>query len=477
MTASNDRIGTLSADIRLSIVGRDAYTRGLSWLARRTGPLIWWIGVGMLMAYLGATVLMPKPDGRVVVGDATHHFVQLRSAVFDRDLDFRNEYVRLYGLTREEPGTDWIFTELTPTGHVRNYMPVGPAILWAPLYLLVAGLQTLLSLAGLVPRPDGFDRVLQAVPGATGVMAATAAAWLAWRLAVRWASPIGASIGVLAVWLGSSAIYYSLVSPSYSHAASMFATALFFLHWLSPRREWTVSQAAVSGALAGFASLMRWQDALLLAIPAFEAVRMPQPWPRRLAAAAAAGLGWAVVFSPQMLVWHVLYGQALAVPQGPAFMQWLSPHPIAVLLSDNHGLLSWTPVIILSLAGLVAFARRHPRDAWPLAFVVLAAWYVNAAVADWWAGEAFGARRFLSLFPLFVLGLATWIRPAGAEDDPPRWRLGAIAALVAVTWLLLLQYQVFMKGYPDIAPYPKGAFEFWVARFVVPFRLIAAWFA
>ena len=139
--------------------------------------------------------------------------------------------------------------------------------------------------------------------------------------------------------------------------------------------------------------------------------------------------------------------------------------------------LTMVNVIILSLAGLVAFARRHPRDAWPLAFVVLAAWYVNAAVADWWAGEAFGARRFLSLFPLFVLGLATWIRPAGAEDDPPRWRLGAIAALVAVTWLLLLQYQVFMKGYPDIAPYPKGAFEFWVARFVVPFRLIAAWFA
>ena len=114
----------------------------------------------MLVAYLAAMILLPKPGGRVVFGDATHHFVQLRSIVFDRDLDFRNEYVRIYGLTRREPGTEWIFTDLTPTGRVRNYMPVGPALLWAPLYLLVAGLQVLAFHAGLAPQPDGFDRVL-----------------------------------------------------------------------------------------------------------------------------------------------------------------------------------------------------------------------------------------------------------------------------------------------------------------------------
>src|SRR5690242_10756383 len=97
------------------------------------------VGIAMLVLHLGAAQAFRKPNGRVVFGDATHHFVQLRSAVFDRDFDFRNDYVGIYGLARAEDGPDWLTTELTPTGHVRNYMPVGPAVLWAPLYLLVAG--------------------------------------------------------------------------------------------------------------------------------------------------------------------------------------------------------------------------------------------------------------------------------------------------------------------------------------------------
>jgi hypothetical protein len=32
--------------------------------------------------------------------------------------------------------------------------------------------------------------------------------------------------------------------------------------------------------------------------------------------------------------------------------------------------------------------------------------YVNAAARDWWAGDAFGARRFLGLFPIFAIGLS-----------------------------------------------------------------------
>jgi hypothetical protein len=428
------------------------------------------LGAVMLIAYLGAAAVMPKPGGRVIFGDATHHFVQLRSVVFDHDLDFRNDYQRIYGLTREEPGTEWIFSDLTKTGHVRNYMPVGPAILWAPLYLLVVAGEFAAFHAGIAPRPDGFGHAAQLVPGVTGILAAAAAAWLSWRLARKWVDAGSAALGVLAAWLGTSALYYSLVSPSYSHAASMFACALFFSHWLDPRAVWTPRRIAASAALASFASLMRWQDALLLGIPLFEALRAPWSWRARLLACVGAGAVWVAVFLPQMIVWRTLYGNWLALPQGPSFMQWLAPHPIAVLFSDNHGFFSWTPVAMLAVVGLGQFAFSHRRFLLPLTGVLVSAGYVNAAVADWWAGEAFGARRFLSLFPLLALGSAVWI-----GSPPRRGRLGLVAAAAAVTWLLLFQYEVFMKGLVSVAPYPKGAFGFWAARFVVPFRLIAHW--
>jgi hypothetical protein len=337
----------------------------------------------------------------------------------------------------------------------------------------VAGIQLALSHVGLAARPDGFDHALQIVPGVTGVIASTAAALISWRLARRWTDPASAAAATLAVWLGSSALYYSLVSPSYSHAGSMFACALFFSHWLQPTTtsSWSARRAAASGALAGLATIMRWQDALLLVIPLFELVRSPMPWARRAIGAVAAVAAWAVVFSPQMAVWHALYGTWLAVPQGASFVQWTAPHPLDVLLSDNHGLISWTPIVALSVIGLMGFMQQNRRFALPIAAILLGAWYVNASVADWWAGEAFGARRFLSLFPLFVIGLASWIGVPGARG----LRVTIVGALVAANFLLLFQYEVFMKGHRDLAPYPAGWFNLWVARFVVPLRVVARW--
>ncbi len=432
------------------------------------------VGACLVVAYLAAMTIMRKPDGRVVVGDATHHFVQLRSMVFDRDLDFRNEYIRLYGLQREEPGTEWIFTDLTRTGHVRNYMPVGPALLWAPLYLIVAVMQTMLSWAGLAARPDGFDRALQLVPGVTGIVAATVAAWLAWRVALLRTGPRAAGIAVFGVWLGSHALYYSLASPSYSHAASMLTASIFLASWLSTRQNVSTGRLAWWGALCGLAALMRWQDALLIAVPLIEAARWPVPFARRLAGVIATVTGFVVAFSPQMAVWTVLYGQPLALPQGPSFMQWADPHPFLLLFSDSHGLFTWAPILVPATIGLVTWFRREPVIALPMTVVLLASVYTNAAVADWWAGEAFGARRFLSLFPLFVVGLAVWLQPRPSGGVPP-WRLAIAVGLGLTNGLLLLQYELFMKGLGRIAPYPHGWPDMWLTRFAVPIRLLREW--
>jgi hypothetical protein len=432
-------------------------------------------GVWLLAAYLVAMTVVNRQDRRIVVGDATHHFVQLRSLVFDHDLDFRNEYIRLYGLNGEVPGTEWIFTDLTGTGHVRNYMPVGPAILWAPLYLAAVAIQFVLSWLHLAPAPDGYDRALQLVPGVMGVAAATAAAVLSWRLARGLTSAPASAVAVFACWLGSHALYYSLVSPAYSHAASMLASSVLLLVWIRGRECLSIQRLAIWGGLSGLAALMRWQDAVWILVPVVEALRWRTSTIARIGGVVAAGAAFVVVFSPQMAIWAVLYGHAFALPQGPAFMQWWSPHLLAVLLSDNHGLFTWAPILLLAALGLVGLLRRHRPLALPLTLVVLAEWYTNAAVADWWAGEAFGARRFLSLFPLFVAGLASWIdrpdRPAGLNGR----RVALVAALVVANGFLLLQYELFMKGLTRLAPYPHGWPDMWVTRFVVPFRLLRSW--
>ena len=57
--------------------------RVLSLPERRTATLIVAIGVLFALAYGASLVVKPKPGGRIVIGDALHHYVQLRSAVLN----------------------------------------------------------------------------------------------------------------------------------------------------------------------------------------------------------------------------------------------------------------------------------------------------------------------------------------------------------------------------------------------------------
>jgi hypothetical protein len=153
-------------------------------------------------------------------------------------------------------------------------------------------------------------------------------------------------------------------------------------------------------------------------------------------------------------------------------MKWGSPALWQVLVSDNHGLFSWTPILLLSVAGLWLLVRADRRVGVPAAAFLMASWYVNASVVDWWGGEAFGGRRFVACFPIFVLGAAALFE---RWRDRPRLIAGITIAFVALNGLLLLQYQTFMHGLRTLAPYPNGFYGLYLARFVVPVELARRW--
>jgi hypothetical protein len=460
--------------------------RALEYPERHPGKTFAAMAVMLAAAYFAGTTALRKADGRLIVGDAVHYYVYVRSAVFDRDLQFRNEYVRLYRLRGGEADTGWIY-EATPTGHVRNVMPVGPAIVWTPLYVTAAAIACAAHAAGVSIAVDGYGLLFQASAAISGIVAAALGAWLTYRLAARFFGARAAVWATLTVWIGSSALYYSLVSPAYSHSASMLAAGAFFNVWGTTIGDTRLARYARVGFFAGLAALVRWQDAVFLVAPLVEAVtNATQGWRRDAATVAPLGsialqIGVAlacaaVAFLPQNLVWLVLYGTPFTVPQGAEFMKWTQPALVRVLLSDWHGLFSWTPVAAVGVCGLVMTVRpphalrTDARAARILAAGALAvfviSWYVNAAVADWWAGEAFGARRFVSCFPVFVLGIAA------IGDRLARRPVAALALAAAIclsNGLLIVQYQLFMHG--RRAPYPAGVYGMTIERFVVPVQI------
>jgi hypothetical protein len=145
-----------------------------------------------------------------------------------------------------------------------------------------------------------------------------------------------------------------------------------------------------------------------------------------------------------------------------------------VLFSLNHGLFAWTPVTLLAAIGLIPLARRDALTGWAALGVVLLAVYVNASVSDWWAGEAFGARRFIGCTVFFALGLAAVLAAPLWRSRPALMRWFAMS-LVVYNVLFLLQYQLFMRGFTDLVPYPSTGRQVFFDRIVLPWTLLWGW--
>jgi hypothetical protein len=284
----------------------------------------------------------------------------------------------------------------------------------------------------------------------------------------------------MVVWLGGPALYYSSVSPTYSHATSLFAVSLFTYVWIRTRGRRGYGRALLLGALVGLVALVRWQDVIVLLLPAVEA--LAAAWRRQervgtsIAGLGLMGLSAALVFAPQLLAWQALYGRPLLMPQGAGFMQWTSPAIASVLFSLKRGLFSWTPALLPAVAGLPLLIRRDRLVGWAAVAVLAASVYVNAAVRDWWAGEAFGARRFVGDSVFFALGLSALMALPQCARRPAmvRW---ASAAAIAYNVLFLFQYQLFMRGMRDLVPYPETARQVFLDRLWLPWQLLWRWLA
>ncbi|MET0553608.1 MAG: hypothetical protein ABW221_11260 [Vicinamibacteria bacterium] len=333
-------------------------------------------------------------------GDAGSYFVYLRSAAFDRDLDFTNDWE---GLERPPPPA-------TAGGRPGNTQSVGPALAWSPFfgvahaYVLAERAQGRLRYAA-----DGFSTPYRRAPVLGTLAALLGGVLLLGRALARAFGPRVGWLSVAATATATPVLYYALVVPAMAHGLTFAASAALLWACLRSRERPGPGSWALVGALLGAAALVRWQAAVW---GLFVAVLAIVEWRRGRARAAwiagAAGLT-AVLLLPQLAAWHALYGRFLTVPQGPGYMDWRAPHLADVLLSADHGLFAWTPLAWLGLAGLVACWRRD-RTVHTGALLVLAATaWVNGSVTDWdWAaGDAFGARRFDLAMPLVAWGLAT----------------------------------------------------------------------
>jgi hypothetical protein len=416
-----------ASGVPLLVLGSRAAWRGHagSW---RAWLLDAW-DVHALGAMLLAALAVQFADSHGVTTDGVIYFSQLRSALFDGDLDVTAEFAALGQPSRPS--------------HV---VPIGPTFVWLPLYLCVMAVDRIarvfgaadpVGLAGLTLPYVRAALVSSFGIGAVGLFALHA------RLRHEFAPGVAFAASTL-VFLATPLVWYMVYEPAMTHAASFGFVALFVV---AAARFTQVDMSPVHGvtlgALLGVAVMTRPQEAIFALFPAILLLTSPAPFARRVRGALRLAL-WALVGVTPFLGLQAIHSAFLLGREqfvlgggGEGYLDFFNSRWADTLWSSWHGFFAWTPVAYLAFLAMFAYLRRN--RGWALAAIVivlLMAW-VNGATADWAAGWSFGGRRFISVLAVLCPGIALIVhgltrRPVVAL---------AIVAAAAIAWNQLLQVQ------------------------------------
>jgi len=280
---------------------------------------------------------------------------------------------------------------MTSTGYVVNVWPVGCALIWSPLYVL--------SLP--------FDNeILSAISADfTSALIGLLALFLLYRSLIRLQSTPRVSLALtLITYLGTPLFYYSLFSRN-SHALTAGLAAIFLTYWLRTRSDPQPLRWCFLGLLLGVMTSVRPQEILFGWVLLVEIVDMQfqhKNSRQLLQSLLLTALFFCIAFSPQSVCWKVLFGSWTAQPQAHN-LDLQNFALLETLFSPYHGILFWTPVMLLGIGGLILGLKRYRIISIAMLGVCIAQIVTNSMSFGFWNGCSFGIRTLTDI--TFIIGI------------------------------------------------------------------------
>jgi hypothetical protein len=420
-----------------------------------------------------------------VRGDGVGYYAFARSILIEHRLDFTKDWLEAnetFRMGRTDAAGNILANQYTATGHLNNHFSIGPAILWAP-FLIAAHLGVLSwNVLGGHVLADGYSAPYRWAMALGTATYAFLGLLFAFSLARTYVGERGAFLGTLGVWFASSLPVYMYFNPSWAHALSAFAVAVFLWFWMRTRGWRTWAQWAVLGLLGGLMMDVYYVNAIVLLLPLVELLtgywlilkkRTPQSIGNLLGANMIFAAAVCAAFSPTLLAKEIIYGSYFHFGYTERWF-WSSPAFWKVCFSSQHGLFSWTPVALLSVIGLVFLRMRDRGVALSLLSTVAAYVYAIGCYQNWHGISSYGSRFLVALTPLFVIGLAAFFERMARTWPEPRAALAAYSAVVVLSlWNLGLIFQWGMHLIPERGPISWRAAAYNQVA-VVPRQAVAA---
>jgi len=442
---------------------------GLGILDHEQGRYFVYRIVAVAFAMIAISFVLFKGSLNFVVSDGRGYYVYMPSLMIDGDLDFSNQIQNNWDVDFKPE----LLEDRTPLGFVRNKYPLGLALSVFPSFTVAHGFS--LGLHSLMDSnsflPNGYSALYQLSTLFTVLTFGYLMMVMIDRIMMTYFALRGAAIGcaVLSFWTLSHYAYYYFREPIMVHVTSAFwvTSCLYFgLRTLSRTSALNSSSTVEARNLQynsrrilvnlglmfmsfAFAIVCRPTNVFIgffvatATLISLSQAERPSLWLKTF------GIGLISTFPIiiQVTVWKVMTGSWISYSyNSEGFVHAARPFLFSTLFSSLHGLFFWAPVLFLSLAGLILRFRaaqplRDPLLA-PLMLGALVLWYFNSSWHQWWFGDAFGARSFLELAPLFVFGLGFFFSAVLQQQKHSQRVLvtGAVGACGLYTYGLMALY-------------------------------------
>ncbi|MCR9140781.1 MAG: glycosyltransferase family 39 protein [bacterium] len=371
----------------------------------------------------------------VTISDSTWNVYTALSLLDQGDADL-NEYEALL------KGMDFWAID-TIDGRHYNYFPIGPSIFAVPLIAAARkfpGGLLYFNQNGFAHRDPHTNLQLYTASCATAIAAMLM--YLIARFGLRRAPAF-----VLALLFAFGTPLYSTASRAlWQHGPSLVFLCATLLALVAAKRDERWLPAA--GIAMALAFVMRPTNAIAVVfLSLYVLLQHRRGLALYLAGAAAVALPYLLYNINVYDAWFPPYSAASRVGGWNSFAQALP----ANLISPARGVLVFSPIVALSVAGLWLLARRGMLGLFDVALLLIpvAHLIVVSRFGHWWLGHSFGPRGMTDMFPFFFWFLI----PVLQEIDFRNRAVTAGRVLLLAVLILTSVWSVFVhyRGANDTA--------------------------
>lgn len=400
----------------------------------------------LLIPVAAVWLLHQQLTGFTIYNDGIGYYIYARSLVIDKDVNFTNEwqyYNTSYSRFSNVPRGINAPSTTTPKGYPENFYTIGNSLMWLPFFL-IAHIPLLIFAKNAA---NGYSLPYELATGTATLLYGLLAIIISYKLCRKFYSGKTALVAAITIWYGTAAFWYHSIEPSMSHINSMLLNTAFIYLWITTLEKRKAWQWTALGAIAGLIMLVRQQEAIILILPAAEILtRILKEGLKAAKQTIKAGILLAAGMTPllimQAVVWKMLHGSYLIYSYAGSHSQtegggWAIPQLIPLIFS-TEGMIR-TPALLIGLAGLLLFARKHGFKGWTLLALAAAQIIITSSWNGW--NNGYGLRFLVGLMPVFALGIAEIMERLAEKSRKIPYAIMAalIAANIAGMTLFLLK--------------------------------------